>query len=410
MAMMPRRTLLVLTAGVLALHWLALAGVPLQSHTPLGTPVPVFSTRTLAAPPPQPLPPPAPTAPVAALSPVPAPAPKPPPPRRPPARKKPAAAAPAVAEPTSTAATDSAGLASRWDAMGAPMEEVAAQTPAPAPTPDALATPSATEAAPPPAADATAQAEAARAAPENPAAAAPPASAIDIQPPGAVARSGASAAPAVQIPAPQRLQFDVSGEVKKFHYSARAELLWQHDGQQYQARQEISILFLGSRTQSSTGALSEGGLRPQRFADRSRSEQAAHFDYAQGQVTFSANTPTAPMVTGTQDRLSVFIQLGALLAAAPERYPPGTRISLATVSARAADVWAFTVEDEETLDLPAGSISARKLQRLPRRDHDYDQKAELWLAPSLGYLPVRIRITQANGDFADLRLRSHAPP
>jgi len=80
MAMMPRRTLLVLTAGVLALHWLALAGVPLQSHTPLGTPVPVFSTRTLAAPPPQPLPPPAPTAPVAALSPVPAPAPKPPPP------------------------------------------------------------------------------------------------------------------------------------------------------------------------------------------------------------------------------------------------------------------------------------------------------------------------------------------
>ena len=408
MAMMPRRTLLVLTAGVLALHWLALAGVPLQSHTPLGTPVPVFSTRTLAAPPPQPLPPPAPTAPVAALSPVPAPAPKPPPPRRPPARKKPAAAAPAVAEPTSTAATDSAGLASRWDAMGAPMEEVAAQTPAPAP--DALATPSATEAAPPPAADATAQAEAARAAPENPAAAAPPASAIDIQPPGAVARSGASAAPAVQIPAPQRLQFDVSGEVKKFHYSARAELLWQHDGQQYQARQEISLLFLGSRTQSSTGALSEGGLRPQRFADRSRSEQAAHFDYAQGQVTFSANTPTAPMVTGTQDRLSVFIQLGALLAAAPERYPPGTRISLATVSARAADVWAFTVEDEETLDLPAGSISARKLQRLPRRDHDYDQKAELWLAPSLGYLPVRIRITQANGDFADLRLRSHAPP
>ena len=116
------------------------------------------------------------------------------------------------------------------------------------------------------------------------------------------------------------------------------------------------------------------------------------------------------MVAGTQDRLSVFIQLGALLAAAPERYPPGTRISLATVSARAADVWAFTVEDEEALHLPAGTISARKLQRLPRREHEHDQKAELWLAPALGYLPVRIRITQANGDFADLRLRSHAPP
>lgn len=40
----------------------------------------------------------------------------------------------------------------------------------------------------------------------------------------------------------------------------------------------------------------------------------------------------------------------------------------------------------------------------------YDQKAELWLAPDMGYLPVRIKITQANGDFADLRLRSSGPP
>jgi hypothetical protein len=29
---------------------------------------------------------------------------------------------------------------------------------------------------------------------------------------------------------------------------------------------------------------------------------------------------------------------------------------------------------------------------------------ELWLAPALGYLPVRIKQTQANGDFADMRI------
>lgn len=377
--MMPRRTLLLLTAGVLALHWLALAGVPLQSHTPLHTPGSVFSTRTLAAAAPAPAPPPtqvaAATAPTTAL----------PPPKRhtPPVRKEPAV-------PTST----STPRPKEVSALAAPeaieTQEIAKAT-------EATEATETTKTVPTVEAAAAVEVEVAS-------------NAIDIEPPGAVARSGPSATPAVHIPAPQRLQFDVSGEVKKFHYSARAELLWQHDGQQYQARQEISILFLGTRTQTSAGAISEGGLRPQRFADRSRSEQAAHFDYAQGQVTFSANTPAAPMVTGTQDRLSVFIQLGALLAAEPERYLPGTRISLATVGARTADVWAFTVEKEETLDLPAGTISARKLQRLPRRDHDYDQKAELWLAPSLGYLPVRIRITQANGDFADLRLRSHAPP
>ena len=53
-------------------------------------------------------------------------------------------------------------------------------------------------------------------------------------------------------------------------------------------------------------------------------------------------------------------------------------------------------------------MQAVQLQRLPRRD--YDQKAQVWLAPELGYLPVRIRITQTSGDFAELSLRSRATP
>ena len=114
------------------------------------------------------------------------------------------------------------------------------------------------------------------------------------------------------------------------------------------------------------------------------------------------------MGPGVQDRLSVFIQLGALLAADPARFVPGTQVTLTTVSARSADRWTFSIEEQETLDLPAGPTPAWKLLRLPRRD--YDQKAELWLAPDLGYVPVRIRLTQANGDFADLRLSSSGPP
>lgn len=393
MAMMPRRPLLLLSAGVLGLHWLALAALPLQSHTPVSPPAPtVFNTRTVTVPVAVPIAA-AKTAPAAPAAPKVA--------RKKPPKPKPAPApeTAVLAEPARPA-DDSTETAS---AFALSTETLA--------SPDLAKAPQAPEV---PQAAETAEAFAVTAAPtaaaptENETVATP--SALDIAAPGAVERSGPAVAPPVKIPAPQRLQFDVSGAAKKFNYSASAELLWQHDDQHYQARQEISVLFLGARTQSSAGTLGEGGLRPQRFADKARSEQAAHFDYAEGRVTFSANTPAATLVAGAQDRLSVFIQLGALLAAAPERYPSGTRISLATVGARSADVWAFTVEGEEVLDLPAGSLSALKLQRLPRRDHDYDQKAELWLAPSLGYLPVRIRITQANGDFADLRLRSHAAP
>lgn len=236
-----------------------------------------------------------------------------------------------------------------------------------------------------------------------------PAAGVDITPPGAgTGQAPSTTPPPVRLPPPSRLAFDVNGQAKKFTYHARAELLWQHDGSRYEARQELSAFLVGSRAQRSVGAITAQGLLPERFSDRSRSEQAAHFDYAKGRVTFSANTPEAPMGPGAQDRLSVFIQLGALLAADPGRFVPGTQVTLTTVSARSADRWTFTIEGPETLDLPVGPTPALKLQRLPRKD--YDQKAELWVAPALGYLPVRIRLTQANGDFADLQLRSSSAP
>ncbi|MBO1011815.1 DUF3108 domain-containing protein, partial [Acidovorax sp. SD340] len=232
---------------------------------------------------------------------------------------------------------------------------------------------------------------------------------VDIAPPGAgTDHTPNTAPPPVRLPPPTRLAFDVSGQAKKFAYNARAELLWQHDGSRYEARQEISAFLVGTRAQRSVGAITAQGLLPERFSDRSRSEQAAHFDYTKGRVTFSANTPDATVGPGVQDRLSVFIQLGALLAADPARFVTGTQITLTTVSARSADRWTFTIEGAETLDLPTGATPTLKLQRLPRKD--YDQKAELWVAPALGYLPVRIKLTQANGDFADLQLSRSGPP
>ncbi len=210
----------------------------------------------------------------------------------------------------------------------------------------------------------------------------------------------------MQVPPPMRLAFDVSGEVKGFRYSASAQWLFRHDGAQYEARQEVKAFLIGSRAQTSVGRLTAWGLQPRRFGDRVRSEQAAHFDFEAGQVTFSANTPSAPIAPGAQDRLSVFIELAALLAAAPERYPEGTLIALTTASARATSRWVFRVGPLETLELPAGPLPAIALQRVPQ--DVYDQRAELWLAPSLHYLPVRLRITQSQGDFVELQLKDSA--
>ncbi|MDF1486264.1 DUF3108 domain-containing protein [Ramlibacter sp. H39-3-26] len=210
--------------------------------------------------------------------------------------------------------------------------------------------------------------------------------------------------PPVRVPASARLAFDVRGAAKGFSYSARAELSWQQDGARYTARQEIGAFLLGSRVQTSRGDITAQGLVPERFSDKTRSEKAAHFDYDQHRVTFSANAPDAALPAGAQDRLSVFLQLAALLGGDPQRYPPGTTITLQAVGTSAVDEWAFTVGAEETLDLPAGPLAAWRLSRVPR--HPYDQQADIWLAPGLDYLPVRIRLTQSSGDFADLQLRA----
>ena len=212
----------------------------------------------------------------------------------------------------------------------------------------------------------------------------------------------------ITIPGSVRLLYDVQGQVKKMDYKARSELLWRQDGSQYDLRFEVSAFLVGSRVQTSRGKLTTQGLAPERFSDKSRNERAAHFNYDQGKVTFSANSPDAPLAAGMQDRLSVFIQLGALLAGNPGAFPPGTTISQATVGPRDADLWKVTVAGEETLRVLGEEVKTLRLTRPPGQQ--YDTQVELWYAPSMGFLPVRIRLTQPSGDFADMQLRATETP
>lgn len=187
-------------------------------------------------------------------------------------------------------------------------------------------------------------------------------------------------------------------KTNKFPFTLNAELLWRNQGDGYSARLRYSALGM-ARAQTSQGRITDVGLAPERFSDKYRSEVAAHFNYEQHKVTFSANTPDAPLLAGAQDRLSVLLQLGALLASEPTRYASGSTVTVQTVGPRSADTWLFTFLLTETLQLPGGTLQTVKLERLPREL--YDQKVEVWLSPDLDYLPVRIRITEANGDSAD---------
>lgn len=235
------------------------------------------------------------------------------------------------------------------------------------------------------------------------------ASSVDLPPYKAAAEEASlTQATAFKAPPSTRLKYQVQGKAKGFDYSASAELLWTQEGKDYEARLEVSAFLLGSRVQVSKGTLGAEGLMPLRFGDKTRSELAAHFQRDKGIISFSANSPDAPLLKGAQDRLSVVLQLSTLLAGDPTRFPVGTMLSFQTVSQREAQVWQFGVEKEEVLSLPYGTLHTLKLKRKPRQE--FDQQIELWFAPDLGYLPVRLRITNANGDFIDQLLNKVENP
>jgi hypothetical protein len=195
---------------------------------------------------------------------------------------------------------------------------------------------------------------------------------------------------------------------KQLNYSAWAEFSWQQDGQRYDSKLEVGAFLLGSRSQTSQGTLGAEGLMPQRFGDKYRSEVASHFQRDKGVISFSTNAPEVPLLKGAQDRLSVVMQIAALLSAEPDRYPVGTMLSFQTVATRDAEVWLFLVEKFENLQLPYGDVPTIKINRKPRKE--FDQAIELWFAPSIDYLPVRLRVTNANGDFVDQQLRKVERP
>lgn len=239
--------------------------------------------------------------------------------------------------------------------------------------------------------------------PQQVAQAAPPASAAGAA--GAVesAPAPSAAAPALppsDLPPSVVLPYDVTGEARGYAYRASGQLDWRLEGQRYEARMELSMLFLGSRVQTSRGNVGPEGLRPERFADRRSSERAAHFDREAGRIRFSNNAAPAPLMPGAQDRLSLFLQLAGLLRARDVQ--AGESITFQVAGIGDAEPWRFEVGALETLELPAGPLQARRLSRTPRKPHD--STVEVWLAPSLGHLPVRLRVTQANGDLADQRL------
>jgi hypothetical protein len=107
------------------------------------------------------------------------------------------------------------------------------------------------------------------------------------------------------------------------------------------------------------------------------------------------------------------VQLTWLFTTQPELLQTGRSVTLPLALPRQVEPWVYDVLGSETLATPAGPVDAVHVK--PRREPrpGVDLTAEIWVAPSLQYLPVRILIRQDALTYIDLnieRLPEQAAP
>ncbi len=164
---------------------------------------------------------------------------------------------------------------------------------------------------------------------------------------------------------------------------------------------------------TSRGTLDAAGIAPDRFAvaRRGRERHAANFQREAGIVSYAGPARTWPLAPGAQDRVSWMIQLAAVLQAEPALTSTGQQISMMVVGAHGdADLWTFTALAPERMEGPGGEeFDVVPLHRPAR--HAHDPQVQVWVAPALHHLPVRLRLTRiGTAESTDFRLRALQVP
>jgi hypothetical protein len=338
------------------------------------------------------------------------------PPKAAPAHSRPAAPAaadPAAATAPQAAASDAAPAAS--DPPLGPVAEVPAAVP-----PDAAVVPMPVASAPlvtpaAPAAPATpAKAASADIAATRPSTAA---SAAGTAQAAAASASAADAAPAsgellygAVWPFSTRMRYTLNGWYRG-DVQGDAQVEWLRVGTRYQVHLDVSIgpsfAPLVRRRMSSEGHITPNGLAPQRYEQETRQP----FGSNRAGISFEpellrlANGRLEPRPLDVQDTASQFVQLIYLLTARPELRQPGASIEFALALPHRLDRWTYDIGPAEPVATPAGNLIAIHVHPR-RRVAPGVLTVQMWLAPELQMMPVRIRIEQDEDTWADLRLKA----
>lgn len=211
-------------------------------------------------------------------------------------------------------------------------------------------------------------------------------------------------------PPPFRLAFEATATRSLLWITGDSDLALTREGDGYSLVSETNAAGFYHARQSSRGVIAAGGLVPIEYTERRgrRPQATTKFDWRARRVSFSAAAGIAETRAQMQDRLSMLLELGRLL----KLRPAATVVELPVAGVRNTSLYRFELRGAETLELPAGRIDAVKLERpADAPGNDRHDRLEVWLAPALCWLPVRVRYADDRGMTIDQQLKAaHIAP
>jgi len=255
--------------------------------------------------------------------------------------------------------------------------------------------------------------------PPDPVASEPPPElqALAMPPAPAVSDAVGEWMPGIEWPLSTELDYRLTGDYRGAVYG-EARVQWLRDGSHYQVHLEAwigpRIAPLMSRRLSSDGEITPLGLVPRRFDEVTgglaggNRHQTLRFE--DGGVRL-ADGRREPMPDGTQDAASQFVQFTWLFLTGRQAAQGDQLIQQSLALPRHLHLWRYRVTGLEEVATPLGPIPAWHVDS-DMDDTRGDMQAEFWLAPSLQYLPVRVRLWQnrAKDPRTHIDLVLKAPP
>lgn len=202
-------------------------------------------------------------------------------------------------------------------------------------------------------------------------------------------------------PVDTRLNYRLGGLFRHGELHGSARVQWQRLDQRYQARVDIDVTLLVSLAMTSQGEVTPQGLKPEAYEELRRSgPRSARI----GEDTIVlSDGRKVPKPQGVQDTASQFVELSHRFSSGREPLEVGRSVSFWMARPGGVDLWTYDIVGRDMLRTPAfGDVEAFHLKPRSILNPRGNITAEMWFAPSLQYLPVRIRVSMGDETYVDL--------